>query len=276
MSPPTLPYRQIHRPTEAVADADTAVNIQQDEPTTKSTGPPQLPPRIVKPLGSLNAKKVEQVVEPHAKVPDDEEDITTLPTTSPPPPPPPTQTPRFVAPAPAPGSTTNNPLQKILQPLLHLLALNPTDTPTDALLRKQLEEEQISRYMGSFSRHVQYLRMDGAGAGAGAAQQQEQQKMEGSGKEILQRPDKEKYRTRMTRTVSPPVTVTDGIDEPLPLSPITHIVVADEPTGISAADQPEGVQSGGGMAGDIDWFGYYAAVRAFLLPFIDSRKNPGR
>lgn len=230
--PPTLPSR----PSQRASLIHTT--IQPSEEGTQSTPPPQLPPRTGKPLGKLNARKTAQVDEPLELPLTDQNDDTTRVSSS-------GQPPRFIAPPLSTSSTpTSNPLQKILQPVLHLLALNPSDTPEEALARKELEEEQISRYMASFSRHVQYLRMDGGDDKPRAVTAQGE----------LEKPVKETFRiSRVSHapvteiaTLATPKTVDDSISsENASSNPL--VVVPDE--AISE-----------GTANDIDWFGYYAAV----------------
>lgn len=157
-----------------------------------------------------------------------------------------------------------------------MLAINPSDTHEESLLRKQIEEEQISRYMGSFSKHVQYLRMDGGPAG----EPQSQSVGMGMGREEggvrihhgLEKPSKERFRVSVVTSLAPGTAPGTG-----PASVIATETAATTDSNTAAASSAKGLQeqksSGGDGDGDgdedqeIDWFGYYAAVS---IPFPSS------
>ncbi|KAJ9094104.1 hypothetical protein QFC19_008056 [Naganishia cerealis] len=151
-------------------------------------------------------------------------------------------TPRFIAPPPTTDAASK--LQHMLQPVFNLLAFKPEDTPEDAALRRQLEEEQISRYMNSFSKHVQYLRMDGG------TRVQEGRLGDGSrpdDKDVMhripQKPQKEAF-----RVVHPVDPVTEAGDT----AANSHVDKSNNHGSVPDLQKEESFE--------VDWFGYYAAV----------------
>lgn len=138
---------------------------------------------------------------------------------------------RFVAPVP-PRMPSQPTITRSLQTVLALFPSQRPDTPEEAASRRRLEEEQIARYMNSFSKHVQYLRMDPSHAA-------ERLKQENAAN-ARQKPKLKDFRS--IASVGEDGTI--QLDE--------QIVDIHQPE-ISKAEQRR-------RAVSIDWFGYYAAV----------------
>lgn len=215
-APPTLP----NRPSKQERQPDAAIVAEPSipHPDTTDMTPPRLPPR--QKAGMLNV-----IPDTHAskRISETTATATSAPNSQP-------SAPRFVAPA-ATSTSGCSPLRTVLD----LFPSQRQDTPEEALIRRQLEEEQIARYMNSFSKHVQYLRIE-----PGSAGMQETKDEAGAG-DGRKRPSVEEFRSAIgpgvggeNATTSPGLTGTSGEQG-------SHVPVEGEDHAI-------------------DWFGYYAAV----------------
>lgn len=143
---------------------------------------------------------------------------------------------RFVAPLPGPPTSAHSGITGAFRTVLEMLPSQRQDTPEEAAIRRRLEEEQIARYMNSFSKHVQYLRMDPDSAAKRSAQDNSRDVPVSQHK-----PKLEDFR-------SLPL---EGKENPLP----TEAKVVDENEAASTAAKQREIEEA-----PIDWFGYYAAV----------------
>jgi hypothetical protein len=143
---------------------------------------------------------------------------------------------RFVAPLPGTTSAQSR-ITGALRTVLDMFPSQRPDTPEEAAIRRRLEEEQIARYMNSFSKHVQYLRMDPDSA----ARRPGQDASEDAGV-MRQKPKVEDFRSVLV----------DGQEN----LPAAGEKVMDE-NDAASADAKQGEID----EAPIDWFGYYAAVR---------------
>jgi hypothetical protein len=186
--------------------------------------PPKLPPR--QKAGILNA-----IPDPQASKTDKTQPEVTEPSESA------TQTgtPRFVAPPPT-TAAVNSSLSGAFRTLLEIFPSQRQDTAEEALIRRQLEEEQIARYMNSFIKHVQYLRIDPE-----SVVKQETRKGDGTDAIEPKKPSVEEFRAAPSPAVSG--------DQPTPNLETT------ETAGVKGKDVALD-----GQDHAVDWFGYYAAV----------------
>lgn len=221
--PPAVPNRQ--REQEPQPDTPTiAASPPVDVSTTKV--PPRLPPR--QKVGVLNVvpdTPVNDQAEPGTNTTD-----TSQPTTE-------TSAPRFVAPSPASPTSHQSAAGNALRTLLNLFPSQRQDTPEEAIIRRQLEEEQIARYMNSFSKHVQYLRIDPDSMGK--KEPENAGSREGG---IRRKPNVEDFRAAAGPVVD---------DE----RPVFNPEMAGESGGKEADVHPVEAEEM-----PVDWFGYYAAV----------------
>jgi hypothetical protein len=225
--PPTLPNRQGEQERQRDA-ANVAVPSIPQLGTTNGT-PPKLPPR--QKAGLLNA--IPDVQPSKDEEPESNATGTSGSASQP-------SAPRFVAPPPT-STSGQATLGNALHTVLNLFPSQRQDTPEEALIRRQLEEDQIARYMNSFSKHVQYLRIEPVSTRKAEAEHV-------VGDEAGRRkPSVEEFRA---------ATASGGGGEDRVSSPrLTGT------SGEKSADVP--VESEGPA---IDWFGYYAAVSINSIP----------
>lgn len=212
-SPPPLPKRhtQVDRPQ------DTPATAILSEPTRET--PPVLPSRSKTSTADLPLDTAQEL--PGIPQPSKSSDASE------------TTSARFVAPLPGTATSAQSRITGALRTVLALFPSQRPDTPEEAAIRRRLEEEQIARYMNSFSKHVQYLRMD-----PDSATKRTVQDGSGDAGAIRQKPTVEDFR----------LVLNDGQGN------LEGNIIAENGTGEAQANQPETQQV------PIDWFGYYAAV----------------
>lgn len=208
-NPPPLPRRNLVQDRGQVTTVEDPVSQRVTDP------PPELPSRM-----ETSAPDILPEIKGEGIAPTGDVKATSGPVDR-----------RFVAPVPPPLPPQST-ITGSLQTVLALFPSQRPDTPEEAASRRRLEEEQIARYMNSFSKHVQYLRMD-------PGYDAERSKRDNAAN-ARQRPKLEDFRSIPSRGEDDTV----QLDEP--------IVAVNQPE-ISKAKQS-------GRAVSIDWFGYYAAV----------------
>lgn len=226
-APPTLPNRQGGQERQPDAENATVPAIPQLRTTNRT--PPKLPPR--QKAGLLNAipdAQPQKEEEPESNV------TGTLGAASQ------SSVPRFVAPPPT-STSGQSAFGNAVHTVLNLFPSQRQDTPEEALIRRQLEEDQIARYMNSFSKHVQYLRIE-----PGSTRKAEAKDAVGDAAG-RRKPSVEEFRAAIAsggggedRVSSPSLAGTSGE---------------------KGANVPVDVEEPA-----IDWFGYYAAVSINSIP----------
>ena len=210
--PPPLPKRNV-----AQDRSQNAVPVPTSQPKRVVDAPPELPSRKQVPAPDVLSATAGGEASDQTAYPKAMKEPTAR---------------RFVAPIPVPSTPPQSTITSTFRAWLDLLPSRRPDTPEEANIRRKLEEQQIARYMNSFSKHVQYLRMD-----SGYATQRSIQ--DGAGR-LQRKPDLDDFRSA-------------------PLGDKDKIEAVGLET--SDTDQRQSSQAGpGAVEAPIDWFGYYAAV----------------